>query len=64
MGEGEDRIKTEFTLGYKAINLKGEKTIEITPFTMTISDQSPAAASAHLIATVMGLLAPSQAQIK
>jgi len=60
----EDRIRSEIVIGYKAINSKGETTIEIEPKKIIISDQSPASASAHLAAIVMGVLAPAQAQAK
>ena len=57
-----DRIKSVITLGYKTINAKGEETIMIKPFETVISDQSPEAASAHLISIVQGILGPAQAQ--
>ena len=59
-----DRIETQITLGYKAINSKGLATIEIPPITIIIRDQSPESASAHLAGIVIGALSPAQAQIK
>jgi hypothetical protein len=60
----EDRIKSEITIGYKAVNSKGETTLEIKPMTIIVSDQSPASASAHLASIVGGILAPAHEQAK
>lgn len=57
----EDRIKTEFKVGYKAINAAGVETIAIDA-NVRISDQSPESASAHLVSVVSGLLGPAQKQ--
>jgi hypothetical protein len=59
----EDRIKSEFSLGYKAINSSGEVTLEINA-TVKVADQSPESASTHLVGVVMGILSPAQAQIQ
>jgi hypothetical protein len=57
----EDRIKSEFTVGYKAINAAGLVALEINT-TIKVADQSPESASAHLAAAVAGLMAPATKQ--
>jgi len=61
---GEDRIKSEITFGYKAINSKGEVTVELLPTTLIVSDQSQEGASAHLSSIVNGVLSPALKQIE
>ena len=64
MADGEDRITTKLWFaGYEARNSNGELALEISPFSITVADQSPASASAHLIAVVEGLLGPAQKQV-
>ena len=58
----EERIKSEFTLGYKATNAAGLVTLEINA-TVKVADQSPESASKHLLAVVEGIAAPAQVQV-
>lgn len=59
----EDRIRTEITISYKATNSRKMTTLEIKPTTIVVDDQSPEAASAHLLSIVKGIAVPAQMQI-
>lgn len=59
----EDRIKTEITFGYKAINASGEVTLELKPTTLIVADQSPEKASKHLLNILEGIAGPAREQI-
>jgi hypothetical protein len=60
----EDRIVSEFTFAYKAKNTAGVTTIELSPTTLVVRDQSPESASTHLISVVQGILTPAVNQSK
>jgi len=60
----ENRIKAVISFGYKAINSNGDVTLELSPTTLTVSDQSPESASGHLVAIMNGLMAPAHAQVE
>ena len=60
---GEDRIKSEVVVSYKAWNSRGKITLEIKPVVLIVDDQSPESASAHLLSIIGGIVAPAQAQV-
>lgn len=66
MGEVEKsktgRINSKYTLSFEMTNDEGLKTIELQSATLIIRDQSPEAASAHLVSIVNGILAPAVQQ--
>lgn len=56
------RINSKITMGYQAVNDEGETTIDFPTTVITIKDQSPEAASFHLMSIVNGVCAPAVKQ--